>query len=80
LDCKDCEQVYIGQTKRHLKTRVREHRNNIKNASGNNSVITNHRLSTNHESNGIMLVFYIKKDTGKKRDSRDVLHQKIQEE
>jgi len=49
LDCKDCEQVYIEQTKRHLETRVREHRNNIKNASGNNSVVTNHRLSTNHE-------------------------------
>jgi len=49
LDCKDCERVYIGQTKQHLETRVREHRNNIKNASGNNSVVTNHRLSTNHE-------------------------------
>jgi len=49
LDCEDCEQVYIGQTKRHLETRVKEHRNNIKNASGNYSVVTNHRLSTDHE-------------------------------
>jgi len=40
---------FIGQTKGHLETRVREHRNNIRNASGNNSVVTNHRLSTNHE-------------------------------
>jgi len=49
LDCVDCEKVYIGQTKRHLETRVKEHRNNIKNASGNYSVVTNHRLSYDHE-------------------------------
>jgi len=49
LDCEDCEQVYIGQTKRHLVTRVKEHRNNIKNVSGNYSVVTNHRLSMDHE-------------------------------
>jgi len=49
IDCKDCEKVYIGQTKRHLETRVKEHKNNIRNASGNFSVVTNHRLSSNHE-------------------------------
>jgi len=49
IDCNDCEKVYIGQTKRHLETRVKEHKNNIKNASGNFSVVTNHRLSSNHE-------------------------------
>jgi len=49
IDCKDCDQVYIGQTKRHLETRVKEHMNNIKNPSGNYSVVTNHRLSVNHD-------------------------------
>jgi len=49
LDCKDCEQVYIRQIKRHLETKIREPKNNIKNASGNYSVVTNHRLSTDHE-------------------------------
>jgi len=48
IDCKDCDQVYIGQTK-HLETRVKEHMNNIKNSSGNYSVVTNHRLSANHD-------------------------------
>jgi len=48
LNCKDCDKVYIGQTKRHLGTRVREHLNNIKNTS-NFSVVTNHRLSFNHD-------------------------------
>jgi len=49
LDCNDCDKVYIGQTKRHLLTRIKEHKNNIKNSSGNYSVVTNHRLSENHD-------------------------------
>jgi len=40
--------VYIRQTKRHLETRIKEHRNNIKNPLGNFSVVTN-RLYCNHE-------------------------------
>jgi len=48
INCNDCDKVYIGQTKRHLETRIKEHRNNIKNQSGNFSVVTDHRLSFNH--------------------------------
>jgi len=48
INCNDCDKVYIGQTKRHLVTRIKEHRNNIKNQSGNFSVVTDHRLSFNH--------------------------------
>jgi len=64
IDCKDYDQVYIGQTKRHLETRVKEHMNNIKNSSGNYSVVTNHRLST--ILNGTNQIFYIKRETGEK--------------
>jgi len=49
LECNDCEKVYIGQTKRHLETRIKEHKNNIRNSSGIQSVVTNHRVSENHE-------------------------------
>jgi len=28
INCNDCDKVYIGQTKRHLVTRIKEHRNN----------------------------------------------------
>jgi len=49
LDCENCEQVYIGQTKRNIETRIKEHKNNIKNASRNYSVVTNHRLTMDHE-------------------------------
>jgi len=48
LNCKDCDKVYIGQTKRHMGTRIKEHLNNIKSTS-NHSVVTNHRLSYNHD-------------------------------
>jgi len=48
INCNKCDKVYIGQTKRHLGTRIKEHRNNIKNKSGNFSVVTDHRLSLSH--------------------------------
>jgi len=38
----------VGQTKRLLKTRIKEHVNDIK-KSGSPSVISNHRLSHNHD-------------------------------
>jgi len=49
LECNECEKVYIGQTKRHLETRIKEHKNNIRNSSGMQSVVTNHRVSEKHE-------------------------------
>jgi len=49
LSCKNCDKVYIGQTKRHLGTRIKEHLNNIKSTSNNYSVVSNHRLLFNHD-------------------------------
>jgi len=49
LNCNKCDKVYIGQTKRYLGTRVKEHLNNIKSTSGNYSVVSNHRLLFNHD-------------------------------
>jgi len=40
---------YIGQTKRHLRTRVKEHFSNIKLHETNHSVISKHRLESGHE-------------------------------
>jgi len=48
INCQDCNASYVGQTKRLLKTRIKEHVNDIK-KSGSPSVISNHRLSHNHE-------------------------------
>jgi len=49
LACKNCDSTYVGQTKRKLKTRLTEHKNDIKRKTGKFSVITEHRLENNHE-------------------------------
>jgi len=46
--CKDCDVSYAGQTKRQLRTRVKEYRNNIKLNESKYSVISEHMLSCNH--------------------------------
>jgi len=49
IHCSNCESTYVGQTKRSLCTRVNEHRCHIKRNSTQPSVITDHRIATNHE-------------------------------
>jgi len=49
INCKNCDKAYVGQTKRHLATRLKEHKNNIRNVSGNFSVVTDHRLKFDHD-------------------------------
>ncbi|XP_039311305.1 uncharacterized protein LOC120359071 [Solenopsis invicta] len=48
LNCNDCNASYVGQTKRKLKTRIKEHVNNIKLETAKISVISEHRLQQNH--------------------------------
>jgi len=48
ISCKDCDASYVGQTKRQLKTRIKEHCNNYKLLSSNPSVITEHMLNYSH--------------------------------
>jgi len=47
IQCNDCNASYVGQTKRQLKTRIKEHRNNIKLPS-KPSVITEHTIEYSH--------------------------------
>jgi len=42
--CNDCDASYVGQTKRQLETRVKEHSNNLKSLSSNPLIITEHIL------------------------------------
>jgi len=48
ISCSDCNASYVGQTKRQLKTRIKEHCNNYKLLSSNPSVITEHMLNYSH--------------------------------
>jgi len=51
VSCANCDASYVGQTKRQLATRIKEHRGDINKKSGTFSVISNHRLGNNHEFN-----------------------------
>jgi len=49
IKCKNCDFSYIGQTKRHLNTRIKEHKNNIKIHESNHSVVSKHRVEFKHD-------------------------------
>ncbi|EFN65284.1 hypothetical protein EAG_04622, partial [Camponotus floridanus] len=49
IDCADCDASYVGQTSRKLSTRISEHRLHIGRNTSSRSVITDHRLSYNHD-------------------------------
>jgi len=49
--CGDCDASYVGQTKRQLATRIKEHKGDYNKKIGTLSVISNHRLKNNHEFN-----------------------------
>ena len=48
INCKDCDYLYVGQTKRKLKTRLKEHINDFKKSANSYSVISNHRFDIDH--------------------------------
>jgi len=51
IECLNCDMTYVGQTKRRLCTRLKEHRADINKKSGALSVVSKHRLEHNHEMN-----------------------------
>jgi len=46
--CNNCETTYVGQTKRQLRTRIKEHINNIKLDQSKHSVISEHIIKFNY--------------------------------
>lgn len=47
---------YIGQTKRNLKTRLKEHKTNLKYYQEEKSAIVKHSLQFNHKFSNIKLI------------------------
>lgn len=68
IDCVNCNACYIGQTKRHLMTRVKEHQRDIKKNVNNYSVISQHRISSGHDFNWSNPVILHKESQTKKRE------------
>ena len=48
INCNNCKVSYVGQTKRQLKTCIKEHKSNINSDSLRHTVITEHILNSNH--------------------------------
>lgn len=87
IDCADRDISYIGQTKRHLSTRIREHNRDIRKHVSNPSVISKHRITRGHDFNWsqskilhrekhtrkreIAEMFFIKKHTNTINSQRD---------
>jgi hypothetical protein len=49
INCKDCDASYVGQTKRQLNTRIKEHKANIKQHQSKLTVISQHILNSGHQ-------------------------------
>ncbi|KYN12201.1 hypothetical protein ALC57_15633 [Trachymyrmex cornetzi] len=48
IECENCDASYVGQTKRRLGTRIKEHKSDIRRNTGSPSVITDHRVEFDH--------------------------------
>jgi len=48
INCNNCDASYVRQTKRKMRTKIKEHQNNIKLDKSKHSVITEHILDFNH--------------------------------
>jgi len=57
-----------------LATRIKEHRRNIKNFSGNFSVVTKHRLKFNHDFDWFKPNILHKKHNSKKREIAEMFY------
>ena len=51
LDCNDFNEGYIGETKRSVKTQVKEHRSGARNGRLEVSAATEHVIKQNHAIN-----------------------------
>ena len=49
IPCRDCEQVYIGQTKRQFGTRLKEHKSALSAKRITNSALADHSFKTSHK-------------------------------
>jgi len=79
ISCKDCNASYVGQTKRQLRTRIKEHSNNIKSDTSKHSVITEHILTYSHTFDRDCIKILDTENNFYKRSISEMLHIKEQE-
>ena len=74
LNCGGCDAVYVGETKRRINTRIKEHENNIRLVSATNSVITDHRINSGHDFGWKDFKILNKESNYFKRNIAEMLH------
>ena len=78
ISCNDCDATYVGQTKRQLGTRVREHMNNIRLDPSKHSVVTEHRIKHDHTFDWKKIKILDSEPNYKKRLVSEMIHIKQQ--
>jgi len=78
IKCHNCENSYVGQTKRQLGTRLKEHMSDIKKKSGLLSVVSKHILECNHEMDWKRTVILDKEPSYTKRIISEMIYIKRQ--
>jgi len=78
INCNDCDASYVGQTKRQLKTRIKEHKNNINGNINRFSVISEHIIKEKHDFNWDKVKILDHETNYHKRIISEMLHIKEQ--
>ena len=78
INCKNCDYSYVGQTKRKLKTRLKEHMNDLKKPANSYSVISNHRFDTDYVMNWDNAKIWDSERSYYKRLVSEMIHIKMQ--
>jgi len=78
ISCNECDATYVGQTKRQLQTRIKEHKSDINKPTSSPSVISQHRLTHNHEFDWNNIKILDKEQTYHKRLISEMIHIKKQ--
>jgi len=76
--CKDCDASYVGQTKRQLRTRIKEHISNVRSSNSKQSVIAEHTLKYSHSFDWDNIKILDSEPNYYKRLTSEMLHIKEQ--
>jgi len=78
IKCKDCDASYVGQTKRQLHTRIKEHKSDINKRTGNHSVVSLHQLEKSHTFDWENVLILDKEHSYYNRITSEMMHIKKQ--
>jgi len=78
IACNNCDATYVGQSKRQLKTRIKEHRANINLDPDKHSVVSNHVINHNHSFDWQHVTILDRESNYHKRLVSEMIHIKEQ--